>query len=137
MKTDETNPDHWFFLARERLEGADALYEARGACYSAVELLEGAVERYLKGFLIRAGWPLRKVHNLSTILDAAVERDSRFKLFADLCEKLTAQFWAQHYPGGDLEDVGSDYEKLCQQAGEMIALILASVPPPDKPRDKE
>jgi hypothetical protein len=79
---------------------------------------------------------LRKVHNLSTILDAAVERDSSFKSFADLCEKLTAQYWAQHYPGGDLEDVGSDYEVLRQQAGEMIVFILASVPP-DKPVDKE
>jgi len=127
MKTDETNPHHWFFLAAERLESADALSEARGACYSAVELLQEAVERYLKGFLIGTGWPLRKIHNLSTILDAAVERDSRFKSFADLCEKLTAQYWAQHYPGGDLEDVGSDYEVLRQQAGEMIVLILASV----------
>ena len=136
MKTDETNPHHWFFLAAERLEGADALYEARGACYSAVELLQEAVERYLKGFLIGTGWALRKVHNLSTILDAAVERDSRFKSFADLCEKLTAQYWAQHYPGGDLEDVGSDYDVLRQQAGEMAALILASVPP-NKPVDED
>ena len=136
MKTDETNPHHWFFLAAERLEAADALYEARGACYSAIELLQEAVERYLKGFLIWTGWPLRKVHNLSTILDAAVERDSRFKTFADLCEKLTAQYWAQHYPGGDLEDVGSDYDELRQQAGEMIDLILASVPP-DKPADED
>ena len=47
------------------------------------------------------------------------------KSFADLCESLTAQFWAQHYPGGDLTDVGTDYDDLRSQAEEMIALILA------------
>jgi hypothetical protein len=59
--------------------------------------------------------------------------DEQYALLADT---LTQQFWAQHYPGGDLEDVGSDYEVLRQQAGEMIVLILASMPP-DKPADTE
>jgi len=73
VKTAETNPNHWFLLAKERLDAADALYEVRGACYSAVELLQEAVERYLKGFMVAKGWPLRKIHNLSTLLDAAIE----------------------------------------------------------------
>ena len=125
MKTDETLPEHWYLLAKERMEAADALLATRGACYSAVELLQESVERYLKGFLIGKGWPLQRIHNLSTLLDAAVEIDSQFKSFADLCENLTAQFWEQHYPGGDLTDVGADFEDLRQQAGELVALILA------------
>lgn len=129
MKTDEANPSDWFMLGKERLEAADALHEACGVSYSGVELLQEAVERYLKGFLIGKGWSLRKIHNLSTLLDAVIARDSRFIQFADLCESLTAQFWGQHYPGGDLTDVGSDYDELRQQAGELIALILTSVPP--------
>jgi HEPN domain-containing protein len=98
LKTDETNPADWFLLARERLEAADAVRAARGACYSAVELLQEAIERYLKGYLIGKGWPLQRIHNLSTLLDAAIRKDARFKEFADLCEGLTAQFWEQHYP---------------------------------------
>ena len=125
MKTDETLPEHWYLLAKERMEAADALLATRGACYSAVELLQESVERYLKGFLIGKGWPLQRIHNLSTLLDAAVEIDSQFKSFADLCENLTAQFWEQHYPGGDLTDVGADFEDLRQQAGQLVALILA------------
>ena len=125
MKTDETLPEHWYLLAKERMEAADALLATRGACYSAVELLQESVERYLKGFLIGKGWPLQRIHNLSTLLDAAVEIDSQFKSFADLCENLTAQFWEQHYPGGDLTDVGADFEELRQQAGELVVLILA------------
>ena len=63
MKTDETLPEHWYLLAKERMEAADALLATRGACYSAVELLQESVERYLKGFLIGKGWPLQRIHN--------------------------------------------------------------------------
>ena len=129
MKTDETLPEHWYLLAKERMEAADALLATRGACYSAVELLQESVERYLKGFLIGKGWPLQRIHNLSTLLDAAVEINSQFKAFADLCENLTAQYWEQHYPGGDLTDVGTDFEELRQLSGELVVLILAGPPP--------
>jgi len=130
MKTDETNPQDWFLLARERLRAADAVRQACGTSSSAVELLQEAIERYLKGFLIGSGWSLQKIHNLSTLLDAAIQRDARFKSFADLCENLTAQFWQQHYPGGDLTEVGADYDELRRQVDALVALILAAFPPP-------
>jgi len=132
MKTDETNPSDWFLLGKERLEAADAVHIARGACNSTVELLQEAVERYLKGYLIGKGWPLQRIHSLSTLLDAAVQKDARFKTFADLCESLTVQFWQQHYPGGDLTDVGADYDLLRQQVDELVILILSEFPPPNK-----
>ena len=82
----------------------------------------------MKGFLIGQGWPLQRIHNLSMLLDAAVRKDSQFRQFADLCDNLTAQYWAQHYPGGDLTDVGADFGQLRQQAGELVALIEKSGP---------
>jgi HEPN domain-containing protein len=121
-------------LGRERLDAADAVRSARGVCSSAVELLQEAVERYLKGYLVSTGWPLQRVHNLSTLLDAAVQRDARFKPFADLCEGLTAQFWEQHYPGGDLADVGADYDLLRAEAAKMVSLIVSAGVPPAPPR---
>jgi HEPN domain-containing protein len=134
MRTDETNPNDWFLLGRERLEAADAVRGVCGVCYSAVELLQEAVERYLKGYLVGTGWPLQRIHNLSTLLDAAVQRDARFKSFADLCEGLTAQFWEQHYPGGDLADVGADYDLLRSEVTKMVSLILPAGAPPPPPR---
>ncbi len=59
--------------------------------------------------------------------DQAKSFDPGFAAFDDLCESLTEQFWAQHYPGGDLSTVGSDYESLRQQAGELMARIQASI----------
>lgn len=46
MRTDETNPEDWFLLGKERLEAADAVRNARRVCNSAVALLQEAVERY-------------------------------------------------------------------------------------------
>ena len=55
-----------------------------------------------------------------------MQQDARFKSFADLCEGLTAQFWEQHYPGGDLTDVGADYDLLRLEAAKMVSLILSA-----------
>jgi hypothetical protein len=87
----------------------------------------------LKGYLLAQGWSLRKVHDLTFLNDEAKRFEVGFAAFDDLCESLTEQFWTQHYPGGDLTEVGSDYDKLRQQAGELIALILATVPPVGQP----
>lgn len=95
----------------------------RHTVYSGVELLQESVERFLKAYLISKGWKLEKIHNLSTLLDRAVAFDEHFKTHADLCENLTVQFWAQHYPGDDLSEVGFDYVELREHAGKLVAAI--------------
>lgn len=134
MKTDEKNPQDWLYLARERLQAADALFLSLGATYSGVELLQESVERFLKAYLISRGWELLKIHNLSTLLDYAVSFDERFKNNADLSENLTAQFWAQHYPGDDLSEVGLDYPELREQASILITLIESEVKKVNSPQ---
>lgn len=123
MKTSESNPNDWFVLAKERLESADALVGSRGVCLSAVELLQESVERYLKGFLISRGWELERIHDLNRLLDFCMDYSVDFNRFVPLVQSLTEQFWAQHYPGDDLSEVGADYPDLRRQAGELIALI--------------
>ena len=130
MKTDERNPDDWFLLAKERLKSADALWKQFGPSYSGVELLDEAVERYLKGYLVANGWSLERIHDLNRLVEAAMAFEPQFADFAELAHSLTEQFWEQHYPGGDLTEVGSDYELLRQQAGELVALIQASIGQP-------
>lgn len=137
MRTSEDDPQDWFVLAADRLRIADLARQHEGVTFSGVELLQEAVERYLKGYLIAQGWKLERTHGLGRMVEAAARYDARFSGYAVLAEKLTDLYWDQHYPGADLTDFGSDYDELRQDAGEMIALILASVPPPNKPRDKE
>jgi HEPN domain-containing protein len=112
MITREDNPDDWFTLARDRLRGADTLYRTDGVTFLGIEALHEAVERFLKGYLVARGWKTERTHNLSHLLDQAIPFDPAFKSYADLTESLTDQFWAQHYPGGDLEGFGSNYDEL-------------------------
>ena len=126
MTTSEDNPLDWFYLAAERLRAADSVYQHEGITFSGIELLHEAVERYLKGYLIAKGWKLDRTHDLRQLVSEAFNYDQTFSRFNDWATCLTEQFWAQHYPGDDLTDVGSDYETLRQQAGELIALIRTS-----------
>lgn len=123
MKTNENNPDDWLRSARTRLHSADLLHPLEGANESVIELLQEATERFLKAYLIARGWKLRRIHDLGTLVAEAVALDARFAAYEDFADSLTDQFWAQHYPGGDLTDVGQDYPCLRQSLGEMVKLI--------------
>ena len=126
--TDETNPADWFAFANERLKSADLLWRHEGLTASGIECLQEALERYLKGYLIARGWRLIKTHDLKLLVDEAGKRDARFSQFGRLAEELTADFFAQHYPGGDLTHVGENYQTLRQQTGELVALIREFLP---------
>ena len=107
MKTDENNPLDWLRSARTRLHSADLLHPLEGANESVIELLQEAAERFLKAYLIGAGWKLRKIHDLGALMAEAVNLAPKFVAFEDFADNLTDQFWAQHDPGGDLDEVAT------------------------------
>jgi len=78
---------------------------------------------------VSRSWRLERTHDLRKLIEEACQFDPAFNKFTDLANSLTEQFWAQHYPGDDLADVGSDYDDLRRQAGDLIQLILASIQP--------
>ena len=127
MKTNEDNPADWLRSAHSRLRSADLLYPLEGASESVIELLQEASERFLKAYLLSSGWKLRKIHDLGALVAEAVNLDPRFSAFGDFADSLTDQFWEQHYPGGDLDEVGQDYPALRQTLGEMVILIESSI----------
>lgn len=92
-----------------------------------MELLHEAIERYLKGYLVHKGWQLVKTHDLGLLIAQASHLDPQFVHFAETSQILTEQFWEQHYPGGDLDEVGQDYPVLRQSLGEMVTLIEAEL----------
>lgn len=95
-----------------------------------VELLHEAAERFLKAYLIHHGWELVKTHDLSRLLAQACHFDPQLAQFAETAQSLTEQFWEQHYPGGDLDEVGQDYSILRKSLGEMVENVEASIVSP-------
>jgi HEPN domain-containing protein len=126
--TREDDPADWFAFAGERLRGCDILHQHEGVTALGIEAMQESVERYLKGYLIACGWPLERTHDLRRLVAEAAQRDSRFAQFDDMADELTFDFFAQHYPGGDLTNVGENYDSLRQQAGELVKLIRERLP---------
>jgi HEPN domain-containing protein len=125
-KTDASNPMHWFELAADRLRMADTGWDEEGITPGGVEMLQQAVERYLKGFLIAKGWTLEKTHDLELLIRAAAERDNRFAAFIPFGIILTEDFFAQHYPGGDLTSLHRNYREMRAQVDKILELIRSA-----------
>jgi HEPN domain-containing protein len=127
-KTSAEDPADWFAFADERLTAADVVWKAEGLTATGIELLHEAVERYLKGFLVASGWRLVKTHDLERLVADALPYEAKFAKYVSLAQKLTNDFFAQHYPGEDLTEVGRDYELLRQETGELRGFLKASLP---------
>ena len=126
--SNESDPADWFYLAADRLKAADLIWKAEGLTASGIELLQEAVERYLKGYLVAKGWKLVKTHDLSVLVSEAISFDARFKPFTSLADELTRDFFAQHYPGGDWLTIGQHYPDLRRETGDMVEVIQQSLP---------
>jgi HEPN domain-containing protein len=127
-QSSENNPADWFYSAADRLKVADLAWKAEGVTQSGIELLQEAVERYLKGYLVAQGWRLRRVHDLGALLADAMQFEPRFAQFKNLADELTEDFFAQHYPGGDWTELGKNYAQLREQTNELILLIRELLP---------
>jgi HEPN domain-containing protein len=131
----ENDPRQWFAAATRRRRLAERACQEEGFAPEAVELLQEAAERYLKGYLLTQGWHLVKTHNLDVLIDAAAQYESRFARFTDWAEALTREFLVAHYPTG--EDVGGGLEALRRETDAVIKLIRELLPehfpPPASP----
>ena len=126
--SDENDPNDWFYSAMDRLRPADSLWRTEGFTHSGIELLQEAMERYLKGFLIAKGLRLARTHDLRRLVQDACAYHAGFSRSQTMSKELTEEFFAHHYPGGDWTSLGGNYESLRQQAGGLIELIKQILP---------
>ncbi len=61
-------------------------------------LLQQAIEKFLKAFLLTRGWKLRRTHNLVALLDDAVAYDPGLELFRAVCQEVTNYYLIERYP---------------------------------------
>lgn len=96
-KPDSQYPEDWKIAARKDWHRHVVLLEdgdAEGAAF----FIQQSIEKYLKAFLIEKNWKLKKIHELDTLLDYAVDFDSSLEKFRVLCERATGYYFTERYP---------------------------------------
>lgn len=78
--------------------------------------LQQSIEKYLKAFLIKHAWKLRKIHRLDALLDEATKHNPELTSFLELCERVSGYYLADRYPpfgnlGITTEDIRKDLKE--------------------------
>jgi len=87
----------WIEIAKKDWDRMERMLEdedAEGASF----FLQQSLEKYLKAFLLKKGWKLKKIHNLYTLLDDAVKYDQNMGSFRALCERVSGYYFTERYP---------------------------------------
>ena len=95
------------------------------SCY----LCQASAEKWLKAFLIWKGWGVKKVHDLSKLLDHCQEFDEFFSIHFDECELLNEYITEGRYPG-DLpfeNIVENDAKEAIEAAAKIENLVLNNI----------
>lgn len=87
----------WFEKAAKDLKRVDVLMAAEdeeGAGFH----LQQAAEKYLKGYLLGRGWPVKRTHDLVHLLEEALKYDQHFEKFREACRLVSQYYVEQRYP---------------------------------------
>ncbi|OGW17995.1 MAG: hypothetical protein A3G93_07690 [Nitrospinae bacterium RIFCSPLOWO2_12_FULL_45_22] len=124
-KSDEySDMEDWLKIARKDWERAKRNLKHQDP-EAAGFFLQQSVEKYLKAFLLRCGWKLKKIHELDALLDEAIRYNSELQNFYLLCERITGYYFADRYPPlGDLELTCEDIEKDLEEAKSFIKTMF-------------
>lgn len=121
-RPDEANLSEWRRVARRDWHRVRVLLDD-GDGEGAGFFLQQAVEKFLKGFLIRNGWRLKKIHTLHALLDDAARFDPPLAAFRPFCERASNYYVVDRYPGLGAE--GPDVAQVEQDLEEARRLILS------------
>lgn len=113
----------WFKKAEHDLATVEMIINTSGYPDVAGVLLQQALEKYLKGYLISRGWRLAKIHNLEDLLDEAVKHNKKYEKFYDLVTIITGYYFEEKYPFGKSEVSLEEIKKQMPEVKDLINLI--------------
>jgi HEPN domain-containing protein len=97
--SDSLCPPDWYALGKRDFQGALVLLKSDDSLLTVASmLLQQALEKYLKGYLLSLGWQLRRTHDLGLLLKALIEIEPAFAEFTDACLKITDFYMESRYP---------------------------------------
>jgi HEPN domain-containing protein len=117
----------WFTKGDHDIESAQSLLEKHGYTDIIAFLIQQAIEKYLKGYLIYNGWKLKKIHDLQELINEATKIDKAFGSFLDPCIKISKYYIDTRYPGFPSEYSQEEIKKSLFVAQKIIKKIKQSM----------
>ena len=118
----------WFERAQKDIEDAELLLKESRTVENAALLIQQAIEKYLKGFLIYHDWELEKIHDLITLINYASKIDDSFEEFVPSLRMITNFYFESRYPiAYEPEYTKEEIRKSLKEAKKLIALIKEKV----------
>ena len=129
-RTDSQNPADWLWISSVDLEVIRVAMASEVGHPTLEGRLAEVVEKIMKAELIRTGWRLEKTHDLDHLLEALEERKSDLTAqFEPLCDALAEAYFANRYPGFDLDDPDwPALRALVEQVTALHAAVQARLP---------
>ena len=128
-------PEDGFRKARQDLERVRPRLEDGDTADAAFHLHQ-ALEKALKGFLLRNGCPLRRIHDLRALLAEAERFAPVLKQYRTLCREVSAYYVLERYPffvaEPAAEEIGAQWEAAVTLfrflAGESVGPAPSTLP---------
>jgi HEPN domain-containing protein len=112
--------DEWILIARKDWRRAERNLKDQDS-EAAGFFLQQSLEKYLKAFLLKHDWKLRKIHELDALLDEASKHQQELESFRDLCERVSGYYFAERYPPlSDFELSVADIRRDLKEAREFV-----------------
>ena len=116
--------DEWMLIARKDWKRAERNLKDRDS-EAAGFFLQQSLEKYLKAFLLKHDWKLRKIHELDALLDEASKCQQDLETYRDLCERVSGYYIAERYPPlSALELSSADIRKDLKEAREFVKMMF-------------
>jgi HEPN domain-containing protein len=116
--------DEWMLIARKDWRRAERNLKDQDS-EAAGFFLQQSLEKYLKAFLLKHDWKLRKIHELDALLDEASKHQQALERFRDLCERVSGYYFAERYPPlSDFELSVADIRRDLKEAREFVKLMF-------------
>jgi HEPN domain-containing protein len=118
--------DEWFTRGEHDFRSARIVFDMNGPLATIAILVQQAVEKYLKGFLLINGWKLLKTHDLELLTTEAKDYDIRFDRFLHFARIVSGYYFEDRYPPGPPGDYTRDeIGEILDEAKDLIELITS------------
>ena len=126
MHIDSLNYKDWIVKVADDIRWAEHGYD--GKFYEQVCFIsQQIIEKTFKAFMLFHKRPLRKIHDLASLLENCVQIDSSFSDFQGACDQITQYYVETRYPGVRIAVDGKDASEALEKAKEIFNFVKQKI----------